>query len=181
MIKEKSKVKFVVGPDLSEEPKVKDCNGLNVENWRWLQQWVLEHPYEFNMDNWAWVLDQEGGVEEVEETLTYEMKAGSCRTVGCCAGTIAFKALREGRAELGENIEEVGLRELGLKDELGPYAFRSRLFYVDNWPEPFREMFKSSKDPRRKALIFSDLIDYVIENCEEWGRGYGEEVESEEA
>jgi hypothetical protein len=126
-----------------------------------IKQHILEEPNRLAMDNWI-QKHEPGTCISDSYSLVIEQIVPSCGTTGCLAG---WSALLRG---LDESCFDKYLEAHFL-------GIPSSIFFVDNWPNPYRDMYQESISTLEKALVLGKFIDLIIENEDELELYNGEE------
>ena len=136
---------------------------MNVELLLKVKAHILEHPEEFDMNRWI--------VTGRNVQRTYRTR--QCGTVGCIAGTVA---ILDGWFPVADSVhvdrirgEEESRRSIpAAACEALDVSFRegSALFWVDDWPEPFRSRYENARTMQRRAQIAAERIDaFIASSC----------------
>jgi hypothetical protein len=131
---------------------------------------VEEEPRKLDMNRWA------VQIPEYKRNDT----APVCGTIGCIAGWTVMLHITEQQKMEALKESETRSFQVALEDIVNAYSIEEaardilnidsyasdQLFYVENWPEAYANMYKEATTPEQKADTVKQYIELLIESNE---------------
>lgn len=122
-------------------------SSINVGRLGALANYIVEHPYEFDMGEWE-------GRRLLNRWITTH-KIWGCTTTHCIAG-LTCDMWANGQA-INATAPAAAQLLLGLT-----YAQADRLFYLAEWPEPYHSDYGKPRYAQGNAWVAAERIRYFI-------------------
>lgn len=131
---------------------------MNVELLKKVRDYIVKHPNRFVMDAYLFTPENSGIKNGFEADDGEFINFDKCGTAACIAGwTCLIKEEEVVKISGNFPFHGAGRDHLELtEDQAG------RLFYTDDWPEPYRGNYQDADDQSARSRIAAARIDHFI-------------------